>query len=53
MPHVRKQGDCSRRRRFSGSPARRKWYADYRRERFARHMLKGDSHDSDHSGNHR
>src|SRR5882724_11974511 len=36
MRHSRKTGDCSRKRRLYGSPARFRWYAARRAERFAR-----------------
>jgi len=36
MRHSRKTGDCSRKRRLYGSPARIRWYAARRAERFAR-----------------
>src|SRR5438034_4301249 len=36
MRHSRKTGDCSSKRRLYGSPARIRWYAARRSERFAR-----------------
>jgi hypothetical protein len=33
---MRKVGDVSRRRRLAGPEAKRRWYARYRAERFAR-----------------
>jgi hypothetical protein len=38
---MRKQGDISRRRRLIGPPAKLRWYARYRAQRFARRFGSG------------